>query len=50
MPKKAKPESPEEQSERFKAKVRELINAGELDPAEADERFEALTRSALRKP
>jgi len=40
MPKKQNPESPEEQSERFKAEVQRLIDAGELNPTEADAAFE----------
>jgi hypothetical protein len=39
MPKKAKPESPEEQSERFKQAVRDMVAAGELNPTEADAAF-----------
>jgi Spy/CpxP family protein refolding chaperone len=52
MPKKKHRESQEEQSERFREKVRELINAGELDPAEADAKFEQLMGRAAppRKP
>lgn len=40
MPKKQKQESPEEQSERFRNAVQELIDAGELNPTEAEKRFE----------
>jgi hypothetical protein len=36
MPKKIKRESQAEQSKRFKTKVRELIDAGELNPTDAD--------------
>jgi hypothetical protein len=36
MPKKKPGMSPEEQSESFRAKVRELIDAGELNPTDAD--------------
>jgi hypothetical protein len=42
MPKKKRQETQLEQSERFRRKVRELINAGELDPDEADAKFEQL--------
>ena len=42
MPKKKKTETQEEQSERFKETVRALVDAGELNPTEADHRFEAL--------
>ena len=44
MPKKKNAESQAEQSERFRAEVARLIEAGELNPIEADERFEALAR------
>ena len=40
MPKKKKQESQKKQSERFLRKVRELEDAGELIPTEAEERFE----------
>jgi hypothetical protein len=49
MPKKANPESPEEQSKRFRAKVRELIDAGELNPTEADAAFERLMAKVRTK-
>jgi hypothetical protein len=44
MPKKKHPETPEEQAKRFRAKVRELIDAGELNPTEADAALDALVR------
>ena len=45
MPKKKKQESQKNQSERFLRNVRELEDAGELNPTEADEKFErAITR------
>lgn len=40
MAKKQNKESPEKQFERFRKKVDELEAAGELNPTEADERFE----------
>ena len=40
MPKKKKTETQAEQSERFRRAVQELVDAGELNPTEADERFE----------
>ena len=40
MPKKTNTESQAEQSKRFLEKVQELVDAGELSPTEADERFE----------
>ena len=49
MPKKAKPESQSEQSARFRAEVQRLVAAGELNPTDADQAFERLSRS-LRKP
>ena len=36
MPKKQNPETPEEQSERFKRDAERLIEAGELDPGRVD--------------
>lgn len=50
MPKKKVQESPEEQSARFRAEVEKLIAAGELNPTEADERFERLVRLAPTVP
>ena len=47
MPPKKNPESPKEQSERFKRGAQKLIDAGELDPTEGDVAFErALKRAA----
>jgi hypothetical protein len=40
MPKKKKQETPEEQSARFRAEVQRLIDAGELNPTDADAAFE----------
>jgi len=48
MPKKKRTETQEEQSERFRKAVRDLVAAGELDPTEADERFERLAGSLRR--
>jgi hypothetical protein len=49
MPKKQKQESQQEQSERFRKAVQDLIDAGELNPAEAEERLElAVSRAAQR--
>lgn len=42
MPKKKQTESVAEQSERFRRAVQDLIDAGELNPIEADDRFEQL--------
>lgn len=44
MPKKKPGMTPEEQSEKFREAVRELIDAGELNPTDADEAFERLAR------
>lgn len=39
MPRKKLGMTPEQQSEKFREAVRELVAAGELSPIEADERF-----------
>ena len=44
MPKKKNTESPAEQSERFDAEVARLIEAGQLDPAEAADALDGLVR------
>jgi len=45
MPKrKQSPETPEDQSDRFRSEVERLIAAGELNPTEADAAFEKLVR------
>lgn len=44
MAKKAKQESQEEQSERFRRLVQDMVDAGEINPTEADERFEKIIR------
>ena len=46
MPKKKHPESPEDQAKRFRAKVRELIDAGELSLTDADAALDKLVRRA----
>jgi uncharacterized protein YoaH (UPF0181 family) len=48
MPKKMPGMTPEEQSTAFKAKVRELIAAGELSPTEADSALDALVRKSAK--
>lgn len=51
MPKKKNEESPEDQFRRFQEKVQELIDAGELSPTEADEKFDrAMDRIAGENP
>ena len=50
MPSKKNPESQEEQSERFKKTVAELVDAGELNPTDADDAFNRLmTNVVLQK-
>ena len=44
MPKKEAQETPEAQRERFEKAVRDAIDAGELNPTEADTAFEKLVR------
>ncbi len=45
MPKKKQTETQAEQSERFRRAVQELVDAGELNPTEADEQLDKLVRS-----
>jgi len=49
MPKKKPGMTPAQQSESFRAKVRELVAAGELDPTEADAALDGLVRKAAAK-
>lgn len=42
MPKRKTEEAPEEQVARFRREVQRLIDAGELNPTEADEQFDRL--------
>lgn len=46
MPKKKNPLTPEEQRKRFEAEVKRLVEAGELDPDEADATLDRLVRTA----
>jgi len=46
MPKKKNPERPEDQSARFKRDAEKLIEAGELNPTEADRALDKLVRRA----
>lgn len=48
MPKKKPGMTPEEQSEAFKQKVRELIDAGELSPTDADAALDRLVKDKAR--
>ena len=50
MPKQTKKETPKQQAERFRAEVERLIEAGELNPTEANERMELLSASLRREP
>lgn len=45
MPKKKVQETQAEQSERFKKAVRDLIDAGELNPTEAGEALDKMVRT-----
>lgn len=49
MPTKKQKETPEVQSERFRAEVERLVAAGELDPIEADKAFESLVSRIVPK-
>lgn len=44
MPKAKKKDSPKDQKERFEKAVQELVDAGELNPIEADNELERLVR------
>jgi hypothetical protein len=48
MPKKQVTLTPDEQSRRFKAEVQRLIDAGELNPTEADAAMDKLVRTSHR--
>lgn len=48
MPKAKPKESQEAQSARFRAEVERLVAAGDLNPTEADEAFDRLTKSLKR--
>ncbi len=47
MPKKAKPESQRTQSARFKRDAQKLIDAGELNPTDAERALDRLVRRAV---
>lgn len=49
MPKKKTTETPKEQSARFRAEVERLIDAGELNPIDADEQLDRLVRQGRDK-
>lgn len=44
-----KKESREEQAERFRKRVEEMVNAGELNPTEADEALDNLVKRQANK-
>lgn len=48
MPKKKTDETQAEQSKRFRKVVRDLIDAGELNPTEADKAFEKALAAAAQ--
>ena len=48
MPAKKAPESQAEQSERFRAEVARLIEAGELNPIDAETALDKLVRTKAR--
>lgn len=50
MAKKAKQESQEEQSERFRKLVHDMVDAGELNPTEVEERFEKVMQGLQASP
>ena len=46
MPEKKHQETPEEQSERFRKEAQRLIDAGELNPIEADDGVESVLKNS----
>lgn len=48
MAKKQRREGPEEQARRFREAVQALVDAGELSPTDADERFEESLAKVLK--
>ena len=48
MPKKANQLTEDEQSKRFRRKVKELINAGELNPTDADKMLDRMVRKSIK--
>jgi len=47
MPKKKMQDTQDAQSERFREAVRAAIDAGELNPTEADERFDRIAQNMI---
>ena len=50
MPKKVQSETQAEQSARFREEAEKLIEAGELNPTEADDALDRLTKRSKRPP
>ena len=50
MPKQKRQETQKEQSERFRKTVQDLIDAGDLSPTEAEERFERAMKRITDRP
>ena len=50
MPKKQNQETQKEQSERFKKAVQDMIDAGELNPTEADEAMDKIVSGSNTIP
>jgi len=48
MPPKLKPETPKQQSARFKREAQKLIDAGELNPIDAAEAMDRLIRAEAK--
>ncbi len=48
MPKKANKESQAEQSERFRKDAQRLVDAGELNPTDAEAALDALVRRSIK--
>jgi len=49
VPKKKRPETPEKQSERFKRRAQELIDAGILNPTDAEKALDEFVREEAPK-
>lgn len=49
VPKKQQTEPPDEQSKRFVEDAQRMIDAGELNPTEADKAFERLSKRLVRR-
>jgi hypothetical protein len=48
MPKRKNPETPAQQSERFRREAQKRIDAGQLSPAEADEAIDRMIRQNIK--